>query len=75
MDFKPPKASEAIKAIQSLIDQYGDLPIALDDPDTGWTMPIGVEMQAIDGGNMILITSDYCGEPNNCVGEYKRIDT
>ncbi len=60
-------ASEAIKAIQALIDKHGDLPISLDDPDTGWQMPIGV---IFDEEGLILITSAYTGEPNGCIGDY-----
>ena len=75
MDFKPPKASDAIEAIQKLIDENGDLPIALDDPDTGWTLPIGVEVQSLDGEKLIMITSAYHGEPDGCIGEYTERDS
>jgi len=71
VDFKPPKASEVIKAIQALINEHGDLPVVLDDPDTNWILPIGVEVQEDDGVNTIRITSCYFGEPPSCVGKYE----
>lgn len=74
MNFKLPKASEAIAAIQKLIDAHGDIPIALDDPDTGWIMPIGVEYQNNDGEEIIAVVSDYHGKPDNCIGECVEID-
>lgn len=74
MDFKPPKASEAIAAIQALIDEHGDLPIALNDPDTQWVMPIGVDVDIIDGQSLIMITSTYYGKPHGCIGNIQRDD-
>ena len=33
-------ASELVAALQAAIQEHGDLPIYLDDPDTGWAMPL-----------------------------------
>jgi len=74
MDFKPPKASQVIKAIQDIIDKHGDLPMVLDDPDTNWLLPIGVEVQEDNEVNRIKITSCYSGEPSSFVGKYEYID-
>ena len=37
-----PIASDVIKALMVLIDNYGDLPICLDDADTGDRMEFGI---------------------------------
>jgi len=37
-----PRASQVIKALQKLIDIHGDLPVCLDDPDSGYKLKIGV---------------------------------
>lgn len=66
-----PKASSVIKAIQSLIDEHGDLPFYLEDADTGWMMKIGV-YQTIneypDGNKCFAANADYSGQPE---GEVK----
>lgn len=63
MEFKPPLASEVIAAIQAKINEHGDLPMALDDPDTGWILPIEIIHQDAEENEhdleMILVESDY----------------
>ena len=67
MDFSPPKATEVIAAIQKMVAEHGDLPLALDDPDTGWIMQIGLIFNSVAQVEMILITGDYCGNPDGCI--------
>lgn len=59
-------ASEYIKEIQKAIDEKGDHPIYLQDPDTGWGLDVGVEYSPDDkygslgkDGELILITAGY----------------
>jgi len=37
-----PRASQVIKALRKLIDIRGDLPVCLDDPDSGYKLRIGI---------------------------------
>jgi len=47
MDFNT-KASMAVKALEKLIAEYGDLPICADDPDTSYRLPIGIVFKPAD---------------------------
>jgi len=64
IEFNAPKASEVVAAIQSFIDESGDLQILLKDPDTGWFLPVGI---VVDDG-FIQITSSYHESPDGVVG-------
>jgi hypothetical protein len=61
-------ASDLLDAIKSLIDQHGNLPIGLIDPDTGWLLPIGLDIDEYEGKKTLLIVSAYYGVPDGCVG-------
>lgn len=67
--FRPPSASEVIDAIKKLIDEHGNLPMVLIDPDTDWVMPIGITTKELDGRQIIVINSGYWGVPDGLVGE------
>lgn len=74
--IKAPKASDLIKALQDMIKAHGDLQVCLDDPDTGWEMPIGLEKEDIyraEGNEFdmendhFVITSCYNGTPDGVI--------
>jgi len=75
---KRARARDLVEALLDLIDKHGDLPIFLDDPDTGWIMDVGVEKTAITpyslndlglktGDCYIAITSSYSGKPDGAL--------
>lgn len=69
MDFT--RASQVIKSLQLLIEKYGDLPICVDDPDTGWRMPFGIihkqENIAEEWPERFEIKTDYHTTPKGCI--------
>ncbi len=67
--LKPPSALEVIEAIQKLVDEHGNLPMVLIDPDTDWVMPIGINKKELDGRQIIAINSCYYKDPDGLVGE------
>lgn len=74
MNFdKAPKASEVIKTIQSLIDEYGDLPLCADDADTSWRMRIGIVFKPADEveewPDRFEIKTEYHSMPKGLIGE------
>lgn len=56
-------ASELLEQLQSIIDVYGDKPVYLDDPDTGYLL--GIELKTgdkaayEDTNDCFLITANY----------------
>lgn len=63
-------ASELVAALQAAIQEHGDLPIYLDDPDTGWAMPLifdptgkALHGEYPDVGPCMSLTSSYADTP------------
>lgn len=77
MNFKPPKASEVIAVLNKMIDEHGDKPVCLLDPDTTWLMPIGLKFDDVEiNQGLILVTSGYYGDVDGCIGEgYNAVNT
>jgi hypothetical protein len=71
MNFKPPKASEVIEVLQTLINKHGDLPVCADDPDTGFRMQIGIVHKPEDideeWPERFEIKTDYNSEPRGLI--------
>lgn len=66
------KASALVDALMRAIKDHGDLPICLDDPDTGWQMEIGLELAEVDEyepdePRRLQITSAYNGKPDGYI--------
>ena len=64
------KASKVIAALQALIEKHGDLPVCVDDADTGWRLALGAEFhkEGPDGlPSRIEIRADYHGLPEGYV--------
>ena len=62
------KASELVAALEALIDSHGDLPVLLNDPDTGWLLDVGVAFAPYDKSEpdypaRIEINANYHGAP------------
>lgn len=62
-------ASELVTAMQAAIQEHGDLPIYLDDPDTGWVMPLifdpagkALRGEYPDAGPCMSLTAKYTDE-------------
>jgi hypothetical protein len=65
-------ASALVEALRKAIDEHGDLPVCLDDPDTGWQMEIGLELAEVteyepDEPRRLQITSAYNGIPDGYI--------
>jgi hypothetical protein len=50
----PKMASELIKELQAAIDQTGDKPVILSDPDTDWLMDITFDGTTKSGKNYLI---------------------
>jgi hypothetical protein len=71
MSGRPPpcSAKDFLAALQALVDEHGDRPLYLHDPDTDWLMPAGLMAVKADedGPERFEITSDYHWEPDGYV--------
>ena len=59
------KISELIEELESLKDIHGDLPVCLEDPDTGWLLKIFVESKPRQLSNrekFFVTTAQYSNE-------------
>ena len=64
------KTSELIAALHDAIKKHGDLPVRIDDPDTGWALEPFVKHGTVDNKQFITISSDY----SNTIGDYVVVD-
>lgn len=70
-----PRASEVVSRLQRMIEEVGDLEVCVLDGDTGYVMPIGLDVVDEEIGRrfeppMIAVTSAYFGDP---VGHFGHI--
>jgi|GEM_PF-6950479 len=61
-------ATQLTEALRKLIEQYGDLPVYSDDPDTLWLLPIGLihkpANESEEWPERLEIKTDYHGRPD-----------